>query len=165
MRGWGCAETRRSTTESHTPPIAGTVPVSDVSPAALPPVAANAVAAGAAGAAALPRGVFILPRLPGPSSVVSGSVQPEGKKKPGRKRGGMNAGLEFDAASKATRWRRWKAQGGQAVLDAIGATTTTGSYRVLNLAMSVLSYGCYFRGSTRRRCQSSLAFSSKPKSG
>ena len=165
MRGWGCAETRRSTTESHTPPIAGTVPVSDASPAALPPVAANAVAAGAAGAAALPRGVFILPRLPGPSSVVSGSVQPEGKEKRGRKRGGMNAGLEFDVASKATRWRRWKVQGGQTVLDAIGATSSTGSYFFNNLAMAVLSYRCYCCGSTRRRCQSSLTFGSDPKSG
>ncbi len=154
--GSTCAEARRSTeeatavlltaglitspVESHTPPIADTGPVSDVSPAALPPVVAYVVAggpAGGAGAAALPGGVFILPRVPGPSSVISGGVQSQGKDKRGRKRGGMNAGLAFDAASKATRWRRWKAQGGQAVLDAIGATTTTGSYRVFNLVMAV----------------------------
>jgi hypothetical protein len=157
MCGWGCAETRRSTEEAaaalhtsgsitspegtHTSPsIAGTVPVSDVTHAASALVTRNAVEAGVARAPA-PRGVLILPKLPGPIRAVSGGVQPEGGKKRGRKRGGINAGLEFDVASKTTRWRRWKAQGGQAVLDAIGATTSTGQGRIafFNLAMALLS--------------------------
>jgi hypothetical protein len=58
--------------------------------------------------------------------VAGGTDALSNKRTAGRKRGGINTGLEFHKASRTTQWRRWNSQGAEKVLAALGASSSDG---------------------------------------